>query len=129
MVGCVRKFRQISHKTLVGLQYAKDNGVIIFCFSAHNVYNHWILNFWHLSRLSMDKKFNRGWDRILAESKHAFAKTEIYPFETDIFEDWMIKPSSSTDKPLIEEVQNDDQGQSAPQQRLVTWNPHNKTLP
>ena len=50
-----------------------------------------------------------------ANAVHAFAKTGIYPFDDNIFPDWMFQPSSTTDRPLTEHDQCQN-GQKQPQQ-------------
>ena len=61
-----------SHKSLEVLQYAKDNGVILFCFPAHCTHRLQPLDvgFFHLSKLITAKKFRLGLNNILVESSH-----------------------------------------------------------
>ncbi|KAJ3659521.1 hypothetical protein Zmor_011205 [Zophobas morio] len=95
------------------LQYAKDIGMILFCFPAHCTHRLQPLDvgFFHLSKLITTKKFRQQHPgRIVthfqvaglfnkaylmaatpANAVHAFAKTGIY--------DWMFQLSSTTDRP------------------------------
>ncbi|XP_063904724.1 jerky protein homolog-like [Zophobas morio] len=113
-----------SHKSLEVLQYAKDNGVILFCFPAHCTHRLQPLDTWlkqHPGRIvthfQVAGLFNKAYLKAAtpANAVHAFAKTGIYPFDDNIFPDWMFQPSSTTDRPLTEHDQCQN-GQKQPQQ-------------
>lgn len=119
-----------SHKCLEVLQYAKDNGVILFCFPPHcthrvqpldvgffaplQTYYGQEIQRWLkqnpgriVSHFQVSDLFNRAYLKAAtpANAINAFSKTGIYPFNENIFEDWMFQPSSTTDKPLNDEYQ------------------------
>ncbi|XP_063924691.1 uncharacterized protein LOC135138643 [Zophobas morio] len=131
---------QSSHKSLEVLQYAKDNGVILFCFPAYcthrlqpldvgffsplQTYYGQEIQTWlkqHPGRIvthfQVAGLFNKAYLKAAtpANTVHAFAKTGIYPVDDNIFPDWMFQPSSTTDRPLTEHDQCQN-GQKQPQQ-------------
>ncbi|XP_047144756.1 uncharacterized protein LOC124818241 [Hydra vulgaris] len=112
---------QVTHKSLAVLKYAKENSVVIFCFPAHcthrvqpldvvffgplQTYYDQEIQTWlrkHPDRVmthfQVPGLLNNAYLKIatLAKAVHAFAKTGIYPFNPNIFEDWMFVPSLTT---------------------------------
>ena len=120
---------RVTHKSLAVLEYAKENGVVIFCFPAD--YTHRVqsldVGFFGPLQTYYDQEI-QTWLRqhpgrvvthfqipgllnnaylksaTLPNAVHAFAKTGIYPFNANIFEDWMFAPSLTTEK--VEQVKS-----------------------
>ncbi|KAJ3656223.1 hypothetical protein Zmor_015317 [Zophobas morio] len=116
-----------SHKSLEVLQYTKDNGIILFCLPTHCTHRLQPLDTrlkQHPGRIvthfQVAGLFNKAYLKAAtpANAVHAFAKTGIYPFDDNIFPDWMFQPSSTTDRPLTEHDQCQN-GQKQPQQGSV----------
>lgn len=129
-----------SHKSLEVLQYAKDNGVILFCFPPHCTHRVQPLDVGFFSPLQtyygqeiqtwlkqnpgrivthfqIASLFNKAYLKAAtpATAINAFAKTGVCPFDDNVFEEWMFQPSSTTDKPINQDQDNHEQ----PQQRNV----------
>ena len=114
---------QNSQKSLAVLEYAKENGIALFGFSAYCTHSVQPLDvgFFGPLQIYYDQEI-QSWLRqhpgrvvthfqvagllnnaylksaTSANSVHAFAKTGIYPFDPNIFEDWLFAPSLSTEK-------------------------------
>lgn len=119
-----------SHKSLEVLEYAKENGVFLFCFPAHcthrlqpldvgffaplQTYYGQQIQTWLkqnpgriVTHFQVAGLFNKAYLKAATSENavHAFAKTGIYPFDNNVFEEWMFQPSSTTDKPIDEQIQ------------------------
>lgn len=112
-----------SHKGLDVLEYAKDNGIVIFCFPAHcthrlqpldvgffaplqTYYNQeiqkWMKQFpgRTVTHFQVAGLFKNAYLKaaIPLTAINAFQKTGIVPFNPDVFEEWHFAPSLVTDK-------------------------------
>lgn len=132
-----------SHKSLEALEYAKENAVVLFCFLAYcthrvqpldveffaplQTYYRQEIQTWlkqnpgrFVTPFQVAGLFNKADLKAAtpANAVDAFAKTGIYPFNGNIFEEWMFQPSIRTDKPLDNQNQALDDPEQA-QQRDV----------
>lgn len=126
-----------SHKSLDALVYAKENGIIIFCFPPHCThrvqpldvsfysplvayYNqeltNWLKN--HPGRVithfQVGTLFNNAYIKsaTIQNALKGFSATGIAPFNPDVFPDWMFAAAEVTDieeAPILMEAENEDQ--------------------
>ncbi|KAJ8945667.1 hypothetical protein NQ318_012385, partial [Aromia moschata] len=104
-----------SHKGLQAMEFAKENGIIIFCFPAHC--SHHVqpldvgffrpLHTYYDQEIELWLRNNPGKaSAVPFNAINSFTKTGIYPYNPDIFEDWQFAPSATTDTPF--EDRNDE---------------------
>lgn len=116
-----------SHKNLQVLEFAKQHGIMLFCFPAHcthrvqpldvgffaplQIYYDQEIQLWlkqHPGRIVTDFQLAGLFKNAFLKSAtpgnavNAFAKTGIAPFNPNVFEDWMFAPSLTTDQPIPE---------------------------
>lgn len=112
-----------SHKNFEALTYAKDNGIVIFCFPPHcthrvqpldvcffgslmTYYNQELFR-WLKSNPGrtvthfqvggiLKEAYNKA--ATIENAVKAFSKTGIYPLNKDIFPDWMFQPAEVTNQ-------------------------------
>lgn len=114
-----------SHKSLNVLEYAKKNGIVLFCFPAHcshrvqpldvgffgplQIYYDQEIQLWlrqNPGRIVTDFQIAGLFKNAFLKSAtpanaiNSFFKTGISPFNPNIFEDWMFAPSLTTDEPM-----------------------------
>lgn len=114
-----------SHKGLEGLSFAKENGIIIFCFPAHcshhvqpldvgffkplHTYYDREIELWLrqnpgkvMTQFKIANLFNKAYLKSAVPSNaiNSFKKTGIHPFNPDVFEDWQFSPSLTTDQQI-----------------------------
>ncbi|KAB0803759.1 hypothetical protein PPYR_00729 [Photinus pyralis] len=112
----------ISHKSLEAQEYAKANGIILFCFPPHcthrvqplyvvffgplSTYYNQELNLWlkthpgrTVTHYQVAELFKNAYQKAatLSNAENGFSTTGIYPFQPDIFPDWMFAPAEATD--------------------------------
>lgn len=112
-----------SHKNFEALTYAKDNGIVIFCFPPHcthrvqpldvcffgplmTYYNQELYRWLKTNPGRTVTHFQVGGILKAAYNKaatvenavNAFSKTGIYPLNKDIFPDWMFQPAEVTNQ-------------------------------
>ncbi|KAJ8962209.1 hypothetical protein NQ318_018178 [Aromia moschata] len=120
-----------SHKGLQAMEFAKENGIIIFCFPApcshhvqpldvgffrplHTYYDQeielWLRNNpgKAVTQFKVASIFHRAYlkSAVPLNAINSFTKTGIYPFNPDIFEDWQFAPSATTDTPFEDRNEN-----------------------
>lgn len=111
-----------SHKSLDAQIYAKDKGVILFCFPPHcthrvqpldvsffgplSTYFNQELSNWlkhHPGRvvthLQVGEIFNQAYQKAatIANAIKGFSTTGIFPFNSNVFPEWMFLPAEVTD--------------------------------
>lgn len=112
-----------SHKGLESLEFAKANGIVVFCFPAHcshhvqpldvgffrplHTYYGQEIQTWlrqnpgkAVTPFKIANLFNQAYLKSALPSNaiSAFKKTGIHPVNPDVFEDWMFSPSLTTDR-------------------------------
>ncbi|XP_072394742.1 uncharacterized protein [Diabrotica undecimpunctata] len=117
-----------SHKSFEALQFAKENGIIMFCFPAHcshhvqpldvgffrplQTYYGQEIQLWlrqnpgkTVTQFKVASIFNNAHLKSALPSIaiNAFKKTGIEPFNPDAFEDWQFLPSITTDRENYEQ--------------------------
>ncbi|XP_056648647.1 uncharacterized protein LOC130453078 [Diorhabda sublineata] len=120
-----------SHKSLESLQFAKENGVIVFCFPAHcsyhvqpldvgffrplHTYFDQEIQLWlrqnpgkAVTQFKIAGLLNQAYLKSAVPSNaiNSFKKTGIHSFNPHVFEDWQFAPALATDK-QIPEAQGD----------------------
>lgn len=112
-----------SHKNLDVLTYAKENGIIIFCFPPHcthklqpldvsffgplNTFYNQELNIWlrnhpgrTVTHFQVAEIFQQAYLRAakVSHGQSGFAACGIFPLNENIFPEWMFAPSDVTDQ-------------------------------
>nr|CAI5842251.1 unnamed protein product [Callosobruchus analis] len=112
-----------SHKGLDALQFAKENGVIVFCFPAHcshhvqpldvglfrplHAYFDQEIQLWlrqnpgkAVTQFRLASLPNETYlkSAVPANAINSFKKTGIHPFNPHVFENWQFSPALVTDK-------------------------------
>nr|CAI5868172.1 unnamed protein product [Callosobruchus analis] len=112
-----------SHKGLDALQFAKENGVIVFCFPAHcshhvqpldvgffrplHTYFDQEIQLWlghnpgkAVTQFKIASLLNEAYlkSAVPANAINSFKKTGIHPFNPHVFENWQFSPALATDK-------------------------------
>lgn len=123
-----------SHKGLEVLEFAKENGIILFCLPPHcthrlqpldvgifaplqTYYNEEIQKWLKehpgrtVTHFQVAKLFNNAYLKAFIPSNaiNSFRKTGIFPFNPDIFEDWEYAAAITTDKPQIQIIDQDNE--------------------
>lgn len=111
----------ISHKSLEAQVYAKSKGIVLFCLPPHcthrvqpldvtffgplsTYYNQEITSWLKqnpgrvVSHFQVGKIFKAAYQKAatMNNAEKGFVKTGIYPFNKDIFPDWMFEPAETT---------------------------------
>lgn len=114
-----------SHKSFESLQFAKENGVIVFCFPAHcshhvqpldvgffrplHTYFDQEIQLWlrqnpgkAVTQFKIAGLLNQAYLKSAVPSNaiNSFKKTGIHPFNPHVFEDWKFAPALATDKQI-----------------------------
>lgn len=116
----------ISHKRIQVLEYAKENGIVLFWFPAHCTLRLQLLDLEMLGQFKLWLQQNPG--RTVADfqisglfkntflkggtpanSVNASAKTDNIPFNPNVFEDCMFAPSLTTDQLISQEGEGNEQ--------------------
>ncbi|KAJ3655894.1 hypothetical protein Zmor_015002 [Zophobas morio] len=134
-----------SHKDLNVLNYAKHHGIIMFCFPPHcthrvqpldvsfygpltSFYNQelisWLRN--HPGRVithyQVAEIFKTAYNKsaTIENAEKGFAATGIYPFNSEVFPDWMFTPSEVTNVDLSDNETSSQGTENAEQIRPST---------
>nr|CAI5849331.1 unnamed protein product [Callosobruchus analis] len=115
------------HKGLDALQFAKESGVIVFCFPAHcshhvqpldvgffrplHTYFDQEIQLWlrqnpgkAATQFKIASLLNEAYlkSAVPANAINSFKKTGIHPFNPHVFENWQFSPALATDKQFLQ---------------------------
>ncbi|GLV46268.1 hypothetical protein CBL_12345 [Carabus blaptoides fortunei] len=140
-----------SHKSLEVIEYAKNNGIVVFCFPPHcthrvqpldesfygpltSYYNSALTNWMKahpgrtVSYYQVGSIFKEAYLKAatLSNAEKGFSSTGIYPFNKDVFPEWMFSPADVTN--INEELKNSNFKSSA-ELKITAISPLPKGLP
>nr|CAI5849332.1 unnamed protein product [Callosobruchus analis] len=123
----VQKDGHSIHKGLDALQFAKESGVIVFCFPAHcshhvqpldvgffrplHTYFDQEIQLWlrqnpgkAATQFKIASLLNEAYlkSAVPANAINSFKKTGIHPFNPHVFENWQFSPALATDKQFLQ---------------------------
>lgn len=129
-----------SHKSLEAQIYAKNNGVILFCFPPHTThrvqpldicffgplttyYNQELLNWLRnhpgrvVTHFQVGEIFKAAYQKAatMSNAEKGFAKAGIFPYNENIFPDWMFEAAETTNQEL-EVIEEEKEDSRAPDQ-------------